>query len=117
MKDTLVFDTKHCTGCRNCVIACSYHHKGIFSPTQSGIEVKNMSQDGGIKILFYVQPCDSHLACNGCHGLEVPFCIKYCPVADRDELKTFLEKYVLLFLYMILLIDFHINTLNNGSKK
>lgn len=94
MRDTLTFDTKHCTGCRNCVIACSYHHRGIFSPALSSIEVKNMSEDGGIKILFYVQASGSHLACNGCQGFEVPFCVKYCPVPARDELKTLLEEFL-----------------------
>ena len=85
------FETEHCTGCRTCEIACSYHHQGVFSPDISSIEIKSDLANLAFTIAFHERPEGGHLACNRCHGLEEPFCVKYCNVLARDELREFLS--------------------------
>jgi len=74
-----------CTGCRTCEIACSYHHKKIFSPAISSIEVGRAGQEGKFAIVLYEQQENGHIACDRCG-----FCLQYCPVTARDELKAVL---------------------------
>jgi Fe-S-cluster-containing dehydrogenase component len=90
----MVVDTECCTGCRTCEMACSYHHKGIFCPSISSIEIIDKPKELGFGITFYMEPDSDHLACNGCQGLEVPFCVKYCPAIARNELKEIISKLI-----------------------
>lgn len=80
--------TGKCTGCRNCEIACSYHHRKVFSPEIASIEVRKRGE-GEFGIVLYLQAEDGHMACDCEHGYE--FCLKYCQVVARDELKDILE--------------------------
>ena len=88
----MIFDTKYCTGCRTCEMACSYHHKGIFSPSISSIEIVDKPKELGFGITFHIDPDNSHLACDGCQGLGEPLCVKYCPAIARSELKELISK-------------------------
>lgn len=92
MKEKVTFDTQHCTSCRTCELACSFHHTGTFSPNKSSIEIKNtLLKDGRCTILFHLQANDGHLACDLCGGLDEPVCVKYCPLVARDELRKVLN--------------------------
>jgi len=88
----MLFETVNCTGCRTCEIACSYHHSGIFSPAISSIEVKGDPQGLRFSIVLHEQAINGHLACDECGGTEGPFCVKYCNVLARDELRALLKK-------------------------
>ena len=91
----VIFDTKGCTGCRTCEIACSYHHRKAFGPSISSIVVLNsLTKDGGIKISFHKQDENGHLACDRCAGEEEPYCVKYCNILARDELRDFLNSFL-----------------------
>jgi len=81
--------TEKCTGCRNCEIACSYHHNKVFSPEIASIEVRKR-EEGEFGIVLYLQAEDGHMACNCESGNE--FCLKYCQVVACDELKDILER-------------------------
>ena len=86
----MIFETKNCVGCRTCEIACSYHHQGVFSPSISSIKVVDRPQEQSFAISFYRQGESSHVACDGCIGLDEPLCVKYCPSIMRDELTQIL---------------------------
>ena len=90
--DKMIFETVHCTGCKTCEIACSYHHRGVFSPSISSIEIQSIPEDLAFKIRFYEKGDNGHLGCDQCQGLEEPFCVKYCNIVARDELKAFLKR-------------------------
>jgi ferredoxin len=83
--------TEKCTGCRSCEIACSYHHRKIFSRKIGSIEIKRWEKEGRFGIMLYRQAQDERMACDGCK-----FCLKYCPEVARDELKAVLEGEILL---------------------
>ena len=89
----MIFDTKDCTGCRTCEMACSYHHSRTFRPSVSSIEIISKPEQSGFSISFYKDSQQGHLACNGCPGLEEPFCVKYCPAVARDELKAIASQF------------------------
>ncbi len=86
------FETEICVGCRTCEIACSYHHRGVFMPSASSIEIINRPEDPGFAVSFYTQAENGHLACDQCQGLEEPLCIEYCNVLMRDELRALLNR-------------------------
>ena len=92
--DTTTFETQDCVGCRTCEIACSYHHKRIFSPSISSIEIKKGQKEPSFTISFYERDHNDHLACDKCQGEAEPLCVKYCNVLARDELKTFLNNFL-----------------------
>jgi Fe-S-cluster-containing dehydrogenase component len=86
----IIVETETCTGCRSCELACSFHHHKIFARKMGSIEVKRVEKDGTFTIAFYPQPEDKHLACDCPKGKE--FCVPYCPVVARGELKAILWK-------------------------
>jgi len=66
-------DESRCTGCRSCVLACSFAHTLSFSENGSRIEVLRDAEHG----------CATPRVCIGC---EPAFCIASCPVGalSRD---------------------------------
>ena len=84
-----VFWTERCTGCRNCEIACSYHHMKIFSPEISSIDVQKR-EEGKFVIVLYTQAKDRHMACD-CKS-DDEFCLKYCPVVAKGELGDIMKR-------------------------
>ncbi|MFC1872892.1 hypothetical protein ACFLYV_04180 [Chloroflexota bacterium] len=92
MMDKLTFETTGCAGCRTCEIACSYHHKKVFSPSLSSIEVSDRPERLDFAVSFYIANANGHLACDRCEGEDEPLCLKYCSVLMRDELKAILER-------------------------
>lgn len=89
MTDILV--TEKCTGCRSCELACSYHHRQVFMPCIASIHVQQRNAGGlyDIRLVKYEQAQDGHLACDCAKGKE--FCVNYCPLVARDELKALLQ--------------------------
>ena len=90
--DKVVFDTKDCTGCKTCAIACSYHHQGVFTLAISSVEIKDLRQEGKFQIVFHTKNASGHLACDRCQGENEPLCVKYCVM--RQELKAILGSYL-----------------------
>jgi Fe-S-cluster-containing hydrogenase component 2 len=87
----VIFETTGCGGCRTCEIACSYHHKKIFSPNLSSIEIIDRPEDPGFAVSFYILDTDKHLACDKCEGEKEPLCLKYCSVFMHERLKEILQ--------------------------
>lgn len=67
-----------CTGCRMCELACSFHHRGTFSPEASSIRTTRDNLNGEISVTF-TSSCDS------CESEARPFCIKYCVYGALKE--------------------------------
>ena len=87
----VTFEAAGCGGCRTCEIACSYHHKKVFSPSLSSIEVKDRPGEPGFTVSFYIADTNKHIACDGCKGEDEPLCLKYCSVSMRERLKAILQ--------------------------
>lgn len=84
------FDTMKCTGCRSCELACSYYHQKVFSPNIASIQIQRQENVGKFTIFVYPEDYFAHLSCNCDEGKE--FCLNYCPIIAREELKTILQK-------------------------
>ena len=89
--DKVTFETEKCGGCRSCELACSYHHRGIFQPSISSIEITNRPKELSFDVTFYRESAEGCIACDRCKGLEVPLCVQVCPTAKRDELQSLLQ--------------------------
>lgn len=61
----LVVDAKLCTGCRLCELACSFHHSGVFQPSNSRIRVKLFSKKGFSTPTVCLQ-CESCYSIDAC---------------------------------------------------
>ena len=85
----MLFDMPTCGGCRTCEIACSYHHAGEFAPSISSIKILNKVDGVGYHVLFLEEDGESGKACDGCAGLEVPYCVEVCK--QEEELKKMLQ--------------------------
>jgi Fe-S-cluster-containing dehydrogenase component len=87
----MTFETRSCTGCTTCEIACSYHHSEAFQPSISSIEITGSPKDG-FKVSFYSIAGGGHRSCDGCFGLAEPLCVTYCPAVAKSELKELLNR-------------------------
>ena len=67
----IVVDIRACTGCKICELACSFHHKGVFSPEASSIKVSRDNQNGEIRL-------SRDSTCDFCKGETRPLCVEYC---------------------------------------
>ena len=85
----MLFDMPTCGGCRTCEIACSYHHVGEFAPSISSIKILNKVDGVGYHLLFLEEDGESGKTCDGCAGLEVPYCVEVCK--QEEELKKMLQ--------------------------
>ena len=92
MVNKVTFETVDCGGCRTCEIACSYHHKKVFGPSISSIEITDRPEKQGFAVSFYSAKEGKHLSCDKCEGEDEPLCLKYCSVVMRDELRDLLRK-------------------------
>jgi len=69
-----------CYGCRTCELACSFHHKRVFSPELSSITVSRNNQNGEIGWSI-------GSTCDFCQGEAKPLCVKYCSYGALREVK------------------------------
>lgn len=70
-KGYLVVDTKKCSGCMSCMMACTLAHHGIINPAYSRIQIK--------KNVFGCYPVDD-IEQYVCHQCEDPVCASVCPM-------------------------------------
>lgn len=90
--DKLVSGTERCCGCRTCELACSYHHRKVFQPSISSIEIKSIPKPFGFTATLYKESAEGHMGCDFCKGLDIPVCVQFCPTSFRDELEDFLKR-------------------------
>ena len=67
----ILTDASACVGCRVCELACSFHHKGLFSPEMSSIKVSRDNQNGEISLSI-------NSSCDLCGGESHPLCVEHC---------------------------------------
>jgi Fe-S-cluster-containing hydrogenase component 2 len=60
-----------CYGCRSCELACSFHHRGAFSPGGGSIRAFKDHETGAIH-------WQRDRTCDFCRGEERPWCIRFC---------------------------------------
>ncbi len=88
----IIFETKNCTGCRACEIACSFHHRKVFSQSLSSIQIHELPRRKGFNLSFFLKPGENHVPCDCCVGLDIPFCVKYCNLLMRNELSELVKR-------------------------
>ena len=64
-------DLQSCTGCRACVLACSWHLTRTFAPEVSNIDVIRDDARGEIKVIL-------RSSCDHCTNEDFPWCVKFC---------------------------------------
>ena len=57
MNQFLVVDAERCTGCESCVLACSFHHGGMFS-LKARVHIHKLKGEG-LFVPVMCQSCDS----------------------------------------------------------
>jgi len=67
----ITMDIAACFGCNICALACSFHHKGVFSPELSSIRVYKCNRTGEIELSV-------SSTCDDCEGEVQPLCVAYC---------------------------------------
>jgi len=72
VQKVLVVDPNLCTGCRQCELACSYHHEGFYSPHLSRIRV----------VKFEDRCLNVPVVCSYC---ERPPCEEVCPTGAMSH--------------------------------
>ena len=81
------FHMPACSGCGNCSMACSFHHKGEFVPAKAAIRSVERDDGPGFLISFSEEGEDGRLVCTGCRE-----CIKHC--VPGEELEGIIIEYV-----------------------
>jgi len=65
----LIYDSRHCSGCQSCMLACSLVHDGEASTSRSRIQVtRNVLAQYPLDIQIFV-----------CRQCPDPLCVKNCP--------------------------------------
>lgn len=85
------FDMPSCGGCRTCELACSFHHTGEFVPAASSLKIIEKEEGPGYFVYLREEGEGSGFACDGCEGLDVPFCVEYC--RELDDLFKILQEF------------------------
>jgi len=69
--ETILADTRACTGCLACELACGFRWSKKMDPAHATIRVRRDDATGlvGIAIL---ERCDT------CRGIETPLCVAIC---------------------------------------
>jgi Fe-S-cluster-containing hydrogenase component 2 len=85
------FDMPTCGGCRTCELVCSYHHLGAFVPAASSMKILEKKEGSGYLVSLKEEADTSGPACDGCEGLDVPWCLEYC--REMDDLYKILQEF------------------------
>ncbi len=85
----MIFDMADCSGCGNCAMACSFHHKGEFAPAMAAISVLEKEDGPGFLISFVEENDGEKMACIGCGE-----CVKHCHPSEalEDLIKAFMRR-------------------------
>ena len=75
---TISVHSEKCNGCRACEIACSYHHRRVFSRKKGSITVLRNEKEGKMIPVFSRVEGKEYLSCDGCFNEKEPLCVKYC---------------------------------------
>jgi len=75
------FTFADCGGCRSCELACSYHLTNEFDITKAAIEITE-KEGGGYQVTLYEEDTGTRRACDGCEGIEIPLCVRYCHTGE-----------------------------------
>lgn len=86
------FDMPTCGGCRTCEIACSFKHKGEFSPSISSIKILDKGDGPGFFIELMEKNEGLSMACDGCKERDIPLCMEYCK--QRDDLEKIIKEFL-----------------------
>ena len=77
-KMRLLIHPEKCTGCRACELACSYHHKRLFSREFSSLIVSRNEKDGFSTPSLRTLTDGGYMECDLCHKEKAPLCLRYC---------------------------------------
>ena len=65
MKKTIITDVERCTGCKLCMLACSFRHERRFSLMNSRIQVR-IDKVTNINVPFICEQCGEHTCVDAC---------------------------------------------------
>lgn len=69
--ETILADTRVCTSCMACELACGFRWSKKMDPSQSTIRVRRDIASGLVDIEI-LDGCDT------CRGIETPMCVSVC---------------------------------------
>jgi Fe-S-cluster-containing dehydrogenase component len=69
--ETILADTRVCTSCMACELACGFRWSKKMDPTHSTIRVHRSNETGLVDIEI-LDGCDT------CRGVETPMCVSVC---------------------------------------
>jgi Fe-S-cluster-containing hydrogenase component 2 len=84
------FDMTSCGGCRTCEMACSFHHRQVFSPAISSIKILDKTNEPGFFVLIFEENDGDKIGCDGCEGLDMPLCVEYCK--EKEALQEIISE-------------------------
>jgi Fe-S-cluster-containing dehydrogenase component len=67
----IVIDSRRCTACRACELACHFHHTGTFGTSERSIRIQYDADRSEVTITF-----DD--TCDGCMTEIEPMCVHFC---------------------------------------
>jgi Fe-S oxidoreductase len=76
----MIFEMVTCSGCKNCEMACSFHHKGEFAPSKAAIRILEREDMSGFPVSLVEESDGDNLACIGCRE-----CVKHCHAGEDLE--------------------------------
>ncbi|NQT66560.1 MAG: hypothetical protein HQ569_03150 [Actinobacteria bacterium] len=85
----IIFDMPECGGCRTCEIACSFHHRGDFSPLNSSLKILDKKDRKGFNVLIINKSSKNNPVCDGCIDIDTPLCVQFCN--EKEKLQEMIE--------------------------